>query len=93
MEVTKKTYNKYTETFMKGFKNEYSVEMVENPDTNSHVKAVGYYDECLFVKFKTGIYKYIMCPKKLYEELLKADSWGRFINENIKPNYDYDYVR
>lgn len=93
MEVMKKNLTKTTEVFHKGFENEYSVEMVENPDTNSHIKAVGYYDDALFVKFKTGVYKYTDVPKKVYDALVDADSWGSYINREVKPVYDYDYLK
>ena len=47
--------------------------------------------EILEVEFRrTGhLYHYFDVPRALYPELLASDSKGAFLNEVIKPNFDY----
>lgn len=68
---------------------------MKNVDS-SNIAAIGYDDESseLFVQYKNGMtYKYKEVPAKIYESLLSAESKGRFMNEEVKPFYDYDYMR
>jgi hypothetical protein len=45
---------------------------------------------CLFVVFKNGsIYSYMNVPKFLYEELLSAESVGKFFSEYIKKVFTF----
>jgi hypothetical protein len=42
------------------------------------------------IEFNSGqVYRYQAVPIELYKELLKAESIGKFLNENIKGTYDY----
>lgn len=42
---------------------------------------------------RTGrTYDYFDVPKEIYEALMNADSKGAFLNQVIKPNYDYARV-
>ena len=45
----------------------------------------------LLVQFGTAesLYRYTGVPKALYEEMMKAESIGKFINKNIKNSYAY----
>lgn len=45
----------------------------------------------LYVTFRGsgGSYVYIDVPQHKYDELMKADSKGVFVNERIKPSYKY----
>jgi hypothetical protein len=57
------------------------------PVTSSTVRSVGYHDGILEIEFKSGIYQYLDVPKKVYDELLHADSHGRFFNQEIKNKF------
>lgn len=47
----------------------------------------------LVVVFNTGkAYKYPALPKNVTNDLLKADSIGRFFNENVKNKYEHEKV-
>lgn len=56
---------------------------------SSNIKEIGWADDILYVKYSSGVYKYSGVQKETFEELLKAESKGRFMNEQIKGNYDY----
>ena len=62
------------------------------PVESSNVVAIGYGDDTLYVKYSSGTYKYDNVPKEVAEKLFKADSKGRFMNENIKGQYNYSRV-
>lgn len=66
------------------------VEMI--PVESSNIEAIGYKDwnKELYVKYKSGTYIYHNVKKKLYEDLMKSESKGRFMNENIKANHTYN---
>lgn len=73
---------------MTNLKNNYFVKV-----ESSNISAVGYANDSLFVQYKNGsMYLYNKVPKKVYEELLKAESKGRFVNESIKGKYEYNKV-
>lgn len=63
---------------------------------SSTVAAVGYDsgDRCLYVRFTEGrgTYVYYDVPTMLFEELLAAESKGRFLNERLKGSYRYQKV-
>ena len=68
---------------------------MKNVDS-SNIAAIGYDHELseLFVQYKNGMtYKYKEVPTNIYESFLKAKSKGKFMNEEVKPFYDYDYLR
>ena len=68
---------------------------MKNVDS-SNIAAIGYDRELseLFVQYKNGMtYKYKEVPANIYERFLKAESKGKFMNEEVKPFYDYDYLR
>lgn len=55
---------------------------------SSAVLKVGYGEDALFVQFVGGDwYKYRHVPKIVFEQLIKANSVGRFIDKEIKPKY------
>lgn len=42
------------------------------------------------VEFKSGqVYRYTGVPLNLYQEMLKAESAGKYFIEHIKPNYSF----
>lgn len=64
------------------------------PVESSNIISVGY-DETtssLYVNYPSGIYKYDDVEKSVYESLLTSPSKGRFMNENIKGQYNYSRV-
>lgn len=67
--------------------------MVDMVDvTSSTIQKVGYSDELkeLYIQFKNGVkYKYVMVPKSCYENLMKAESKGWYINRFIKGLFNF----
>ena len=64
------------------------------PVESSNIISVGY-DETtssLYVNYPSGTYKYDDVDKSVYESLLTSPSKGRFMNENIKGQYNYSRV-
>jgi len=66
------------------------MKLVEVKSTN--IKAVGWEDNTLYVEYNSGTYKYNNVSKELYEQLLAAESKGRFVCEKIKPYHGYQKV-
>ena len=57
---------------------------------SSNINSVGYDNEDLLVKYNSGtVYRYKKVPKNIYEEFIKAESKGRYMNSNIKGKYEY----
>ena len=57
---------------------------------SSAVTSVGYEQasNTLGVEYRNlGVYRYFLVPAPLFQQLLNADSKGRFINTRIKPVY------
>ena len=63
--------------------------MEREPVTSSNVVSVGYDapSETLEVEFKNGVYQYYNVPQPIYEQMMTAESVGRFLNVYIKPVY------
>jgi hypothetical protein len=62
---------------------------------SSHIADVAYNeaDQTLIVTWKNGRrYEYTNVPKNLYEEFLSAPSQGKFFNENIRNNYEFQEI-
>lgn len=61
---------------------------------SSNIKQIGFENGTLKVEFQNGnSYKYLEVPKQLFEDLQKAESKGKFLNENIKGKYKYDKLQ
>lgn len=59
---------------------------------SSSIEAVGYdpASKRLYVRFRsTYTYVYYEVAKSVFDDLLAADSKGRFLNQEIKDAYDY----
>lgn len=58
---------------------------------SSAISHVGYQDQrrLLYVTYRGsgGSYVYVDVPRRDYDDLLKAESKGAFVNERIKPHY------
>ncbi len=74
-----------------------SVNVERIPVDSSMVSAVAYdkAEKTLYVEFvNTGnIYAYYEVPEKEFKALLKADSIGSYMKNNILDFYDYSKVR
>ena len=66
------------------------------PVSSSNLSSVGY-DESnhiLEIEFHGGrVYQYFDVPKRIHQELMNANSHGKYFHRNIKDNYSYDQVR
>lgn len=63
------------------------------PVTSSQIGAVGYDAETntLRIRFKSGsTYEYAGVPSDIYDDLLTAESFGRFFGANIKGKFEYE---
>jgi len=66
--------------------------MQRYPVISSNITEVGYSDEhqILELLFSSGMtYQYFDVPRRIFEELLQAESIGRYVNANIKGNFRY----
>ena len=62
---------------------------------SSNIRSVGYdpQSQTLEVEFLSGtIYQYYGVPENMYEQMLKEQSKGRFLNTYIKNQYPYSRV-
>jgi uncharacterized protein len=62
---------------------------------SSNIESIGYdsKSQTLEIEFLNGtIYQYFDVPEKVFEELMGADSQGRYLNANIKGIYRYSKV-
>ena len=64
-----------------------------NPVNSSNIAAIGWSgsERCnLYVQYKSGhVYMYSGVMKNLYDQLMQAESKGKFIAQNIKPIFPY----
>lgn len=58
---------------------------------SSNILAVGYDDASkkLRVQFNSGTYEYDGVEKQSFEEMLKAESVGKFFQSNIRSNHEF----
>jgi len=62
------------------------------PVDSSNIASVGYNDNTntLEIEFNSGhLYQYFDVPKNIYDELLIADSVGKYFHNHIKGIYRY----
>lgn len=60
---------------------------------SSNLSAVALNDNTLYVKFHSGsVYAYPGVSKDLYEEMLGAESKGKFFNSKIKNVFEFKKV-
>ena len=59
---------------------------------SSNLKSIGY-DEFLLVleiEFKSGaVYRYYGVPSEVHDELINAESVGKYFNANVKSKYNF----
>ena len=66
--------------------------MIRTPVNSSNVTSVGYDPTTmtLEVEFtKSSVYQYFEVPEVEYQNLISAESVGRYLNQNIKNNYRF----
>jgi len=66
--------------------------LLRNSVESSNINSIGYdlENEILEVKFNHGsVYQYFGVPENVYEELMNADSHGKYFSANIRNNYEY----
>ena len=56
---------------------------------SSNIESIGYNSNKLFIRFKgNSVYKYDNIFESAYDILMKSDSKGKFIHNNIKGYYE-----
>lgn len=78
------------EEYLESVKMNTGVEMI--PIESSNIAGTGYNNKTkqLWVAFKGNkVYRYDLVPRKLFEELLQAESKGKYLNEHIKGNFKF----
>lgn len=78
------------EEYLESVKMNTGVEMM--PIESSNIEGAGYNNKTkqLWVAFKGNkVYRYDLVPRKLFEELLQAESKGKYLNEHIKANFKF----
>ena len=70
-----------------------NIKMIEVESSN--IKAIGYDKptRALYVKFLNDTnYVYANVDENIYNELMKAESHGKYLNSNIKGKFDYTKI-
>lgn len=58
------------------------------PVESSVIAEIGYEDEVMEVRFNNGgVYRYFNVPPQVCLDFLKADSKGRFFNQEVRGEY------
>lgn len=71
-------------------------EIVMIPVDSSNIAAIGYssFEQVLQVHFLNGFrYRYLDVPQSVFNEFQGAPSKGRYLNREIKGQFDYERVR
>lgn len=70
--------------------------MKREPVESSNLASVGYDadNKILEIEFNHGgVYQYFDVPQDVYDELMSADSHGKYFVHNIKDEYEYDRIK
>lgn len=70
--------------------------MKREPVESSNLASVGYDadNKILEIEFNHGgVYQYFDVPQDVYDELMSADSHGKYFVHNIKNNYRYQKIK
>jgi uncharacterized protein len=62
---------------------------------SSNIESIGYdsRSQTLEIEFLNGsVYQYFDVPEHVFNELMSADSYGKYLNANIKGTYRYSKV-
>ncbi|MBV9155909.1 MAG: KTSC domain-containing protein [Acidobacteriaceae bacterium] len=69
--------------------------MLRRAVDSTTMRSVGYQaqDRVLEIEFDSGaVYQYLGVPARIYEQLLRAESKGRYFNSEIRESYPYIQV-
>ena len=67
--------------------NQELLQIIRSKVDSSNILSIGHKDQYLTVEFKNhNIYCYYPVTKDGYDELMKAESKGKYLNANIKSN-------
>jgi KTSC domain-containing protein len=67
--------------------------MERTPVRSKAIVAVGYRGTTLEIEFTGGrVYRYFDVPARVHEELMAADSHGRFFNEHVRERFSYEHI-
>ncbi len=70
--------------------------MQRTPVSSSNIASIGYdkNTSTLEVEFNSGdIYQYYSVPEEVYNGIMKASSYGKYLNQNIKSKYQCQQIR
>ena len=62
------------------------------PVASTSIRSVGYDDEAdvLEIEFQSGgVYRYEEVPRGVYDDLLRAESHGRYFHDHVRGEYGY----
>lgn len=68
--------------------------MERTPVTSSNIISIGYApaSETLEVEFQSSIYQYFNVPSAIYNELMEANSHGKYLRQEIQNHYEYKQI-
>jgi hypothetical protein len=70
--------------------------MNRDPVSSSNLSSVGYDEsnQVLEIEFNGGrVYQYFNVSKRIYQELMNANSHGKYFHRNIEGKYRYDQIK
>ena len=62
------------------------------PVVSTSIRSVGYDGDAdvLEIEFQSGgVYRYLEVPRGVFEDMLRADSHGRYFHDHVRGEYDY----
>ncbi len=66
------------------------------PVSSSNLSSVGYDEsnQVLEIEFHGGrVYQYFDVPKRIHQELMSANSHGKYFHRNIEDKYRYNQIK
>ena len=69
--------------------------MEREPVDSSNIATIGYDvdSQTLEIEFLSGgVYQYFDVPEQIYEDIMSADSAGKYLNTNVKGVYRYSKI-
>ena len=62
--------------------------------TSSNIASIGHENNVLEIEFhnEKSVYQYFLVPEQEYNELMHAQSHGKYFNQNIKDKYQFKKV-
>jgi hypothetical protein len=61
--------------------------------TSSNIRSIGFEEGVLEIEFKNGaVYQYYDVQEHIFDELMQADSQGKYLAQNIKGYFRYSRV-